>query len=245
MMSDQENFIARWSRRKREATEDAEAAKSAGVPGGPEASADAGKGGRHESDPVPGEIGVPPPSETGFDLTKLPSIETITAGTDIRAFLAPGVPAELTRAALRRAWASDPNIRDFVGLSENSWDFNAPDTIAGFGQLEITDELKAQVARMLGGGGAAESPQAALSSPQLSSTQSQGGIESVETAAARSRQGVEIAAAAESTEKSPHTHAAEGLPQSSEPPIAPHNNLESADKDQLIARRPHGGALPR
>jgi len=243
MMSDQENFIARWSRRKREATEDAEAAKSAG-PGGPEVSADAGKGGRHESDPAPGEIGVPPPSETGFDLTKLPSIETITAGTDIRAFLAPGVPAELTRAALRRAWASDPNIRDFVGLSENSWDFNAPDTIAGFGQLEITDELKAQVRRMLGGGGAVESPQAALSSPQPSSVQSQGEIESAETTAARSRQGVEIAAAAESTEKSPHIHS-EALPQSSEPPIARHNNLECPDKDQPIARRPHGGALPR
>jgi len=243
-MSDQENFIARWSRRKREATEDAEAAKSAGVSGGPEASADADKAGRHESDPAPGEIGVPPPSETDFDPTQLPSIETITAGTDIRAFLARGVPAELTRAALRRAWASDPNIRDFVGLSENSWDFNAPDSITGFGQLEITDELKAQVRRMLGSGGAAESPQATASSPQLSSTQSQGGIESAETPAARSRQGVEVAGAAESTQEPPHA-ATEVLPQSSEPPVAPHNNLESSDKDQLIARRPHGGALPR
>jgi uncharacterized protein DUF3306 len=239
MMSDQENFIARWSRRKREATEDAETAKSAGLPGGPEVT-EAGKGGRHESDPAPVE-GVPQPSEIGFDLTKLPSIETITVGTDIRAFLAPGVPAELTRAALRRAWRSDPNIRDFVGLSENSWDFNAPDTIAGFGQLEITDELKAQVMRMLGGG-AAESPQAP-NSPQLSSTQSQGRIESAEIPDARSRQGVEVPGAAESTQKP--LHAAEGLPHSSEPPVAPHNNLENSDKAQLIARRPHGGALPR
>jgi Protein of unknown function (DUF3306) len=243
MMSDQENFIARWSRRKREATEDAEGAKSAGLPGGPEVSAEAGKGGRHESDPAPVEVGVPQPSEIGFDLTKLPSIETITAGTDIRAFLAPGVPAEMTRAALRRAWTSDPNIRDFVGLSENSWDFNAPDTIAGFGKLEITDELKAQVMRMLGGGGAAESPQTAPSSPQLSSTQSQGRIESAEIPEALSRQGVEVPGAAESTQKP--LHAAEGLPHSSEPPVAPHNNLENSDKAQLIARRPHGGALPR
>ena len=243
MMSDQENFIARWSRRKREATEDAEVAKSAGVPGGPEVSADVGKAGRHESDP--GEIGPPPPFETGFDPTKLPSIETITAETDMRAFLAPGVPAELTRAALRRAWANDPNIRDFVGLSENSWDFNAPDTIAGFGQLEMTEELKAQVMRMLGSGGAAESAQVAPSSPRLPSTPSQGGIESAETAAARSRQGVEIPAAAESTQKPAQTHSAEGIPQSCEPPVALHNNLESFDKDQLVARRPHGGALPR
>ena len=33
------------------------------------------------------------------------------APSDIRAYLAPGVPAELTRAALRRAWLADPTIR--------------------------------------------------------------------------------------------------------------------------------------
>jgi Protein of unknown function (DUF3306) len=54
----------------------------------------------------------------------LPPIESIGAGSDIRAFLAPGVPAELTRAALRRAWMVDPAIDDFVGLSENPEDFS-------------------------------------------------------------------------------------------------------------------------
>jgi 6-methylsalicylate decarboxylase len=44
----------------------------------------------------------------------------------IRAFLRPGVPAELARAALRRAWVADPAIRDFIGLAESSRDFNAP-----------------------------------------------------------------------------------------------------------------------
>jgi hypothetical protein len=58
--------------------------------------------------------------------TVLPPIESIGAESDIRCFLAPGVPAELTRAALRRAWVVDPAIRDFVGLSENSWDFDRP-----------------------------------------------------------------------------------------------------------------------
>jgi Protein of unknown function (DUF3306) len=43
-------------------------------------------------------------AEPAFDVTKLPPIESITADSDIRAFLAPGVPPELTRAALRRAW---------------------------------------------------------------------------------------------------------------------------------------------
>src|SRR5262249_20388429 len=82
--------------------------------------------------------------------TKGPRTKLIAAETDIRAFLAPGVPAELTRAALRRAWAADPKIRDFIGLSENSWDFNAPGAMTGFGSLEMTDELRQQIARMVG-----------------------------------------------------------------------------------------------
>ncbi len=63
-------------------------------------------------------------AQAAFDPASLPPIESINALSDIRAFLAPGVPAALTRAALRRAWVADPAIRDFVGLSENSWDFN-------------------------------------------------------------------------------------------------------------------------
>jgi hypothetical protein len=60
--------------------------------------------------------------------TALPPLESIAAESDIRCFLAPGVPAELTRAALRHAWVADPAIRDFVGLSENAWDFDRRST---------------------------------------------------------------------------------------------------------------------
>ena len=70
-----------------------------------------------------------------FDLASLPSLDSITAATDIRAFLAPGVPKELARAALRRAWSADPAIRDFVGLAENDWDFTDPTAMPGFGAL--------------------------------------------------------------------------------------------------------------
>jgi hypothetical protein len=83
-----------------------------------------------------------------LDLSKLPPIEAISAETDIRPFLAPGVPVELARAALRRAWAADPKVREFVGLCENSWDFNAG-AIPGFGALEVTDELRRHVAQLL------------------------------------------------------------------------------------------------
>ena len=79
--------------------------------------------------------GHPSPTESPFDAANLPPIESIGAASDIRPFLAPGVPADLTRAALRRAWSTDPAIRDFIGLSENSWDFNAPDGVPGFGSL--------------------------------------------------------------------------------------------------------------
>ena len=94
--------------------------------------------------------GHPSPTESPFDAANLPPIESIGAASDIRPFLAPGVPADLTRAALRRAWSTDPAIRDFIGLSENSWDFNAQDGVPGFGSL--TPQRLAQM------NGEAESP---------------------------------------------------------------------------------------
>jgi hypothetical protein len=73
--------------------------------------------------------------EAPFDPASLPSIESIAANTDIIGFLRTGVRAELTRAALRKAWASDPAIRDFIGIAENQWDFNDPNGIPGFGPM--------------------------------------------------------------------------------------------------------------
>jgi hypothetical protein len=85
-----------------------------------------------------------------FDPATLPSIETITVNTDIRGFLQSRVPVELTRAALRRAWTSDPAIRDFIGIAENQWDFNDPGALPGFGPLQQSDDLPALLARALG-----------------------------------------------------------------------------------------------
>jgi hypothetical protein len=93
-------------------------------------------------------------TDAPFDLASLPSIESIAADTDIIAFLRAGVPAELTRAALRRAWASDPAIRDFIGIAENQWDFNDPDAIPGFGPLtpmEDAADALAQISSRFGG----------------------------------------------------------------------------------------------
>jgi hypothetical protein len=103
-----------------------------------------------ESAGAPPQPMAPDPGVAAFDPASLPALDSITAATDIRAFLAAGVPAELTRAALRRVWSCDPKIRDFVGLADYAWDFNAPGSMAGFGPLAAEDALRAQAARWAG-----------------------------------------------------------------------------------------------
>jgi Protein of unknown function (DUF3306) len=121
-MSDPKDFLTRWSQRK--------------------LNPPAEKPALEEKAPMPAadrDAAATAPTDREFDITTLPSLESITANSDIRAFLQRGVPAALSRAALRRAWSADPAIRDFVGLSENSWDFNAPDSIPGFGSIDSAD----------------------------------------------------------------------------------------------------------
>jgi hypothetical protein len=93
------------------------------------------------------EVALPPadaPSPAAFDPASLPPVESIVADTDLQQFLQEGVPADLTRAALRSAWTADPAIRDFVGIAENQWNFNDHACIPGFGPLEAADYLAAQ-----------------------------------------------------------------------------------------------------
>jgi len=138
-MTEPEKFLTRWSRRKRQGADDD--VDMSATPSMSETSAPP-----NESAPVVEKD----PGEPEVDLASLPPIESITAQTDIRAFLAPGVPRELAAAALRRAWSVDPAIRDFVGLSDYAWDFHAPGSMPGFGPLEMTDDLRQVVARILG-----------------------------------------------------------------------------------------------
>jgi hypothetical protein len=139
-VSEPENFLSRWTRLKREAAETPDDAA-------PHAAADASREAAPSVDAAAPSTPVPEPA---IDLSALPSIESITAATDIRAFLAPGVPAELTRAALRRVWVADPQIRNFVGIAENQWDFNDPNGIPGFGSLGPFDDVRRLVAQVMG-----------------------------------------------------------------------------------------------
>jgi hypothetical protein len=250
-MSEPENFIARWSRRKREAAEETEVTKSSAVPDAAAESAHPSEDQRNESDASRAGSGASEPPESLLDATKLPPIESITAESDIRAFLAPGVPPELTRAALRRAWAADPKIRDFVGLSENSWDFNAPGAMAGFGSLEMTDELRRHIARMVGrslAGEASDSPTQASADVQGKPSPAETATESVALAAEVPAQQNQNNAGTSRNERSgghnePHTSLAG--PQRSRQDAASQNDLENSDNDQLIAKRLHGRALPK
>src|ERR1700739_4663629 len=110
-MSGGESFFARWSRRKRSvpARSDAEGRPAPSAP----------------------ETFKSGPPDAGEAAMPLPPIEAIATASDITASLAPGVPLELTRTARRRAWSVAPAIRDFIGLSENAWDFNALGGVPG------------------------------------------------------------------------------------------------------------------
>jgi hypothetical protein len=88
------------------------------------------------------------PAPQPFDLASLPPLHSITAGTDIRSLLGSGVPAELTRAALRRAWVSDPAICGFIGIAESQWDFNDPTAMPGFGPLGAGDDIPSLLAQI-------------------------------------------------------------------------------------------------
>ena len=113
-MSQPESFLSRWSRQKAEAGGRREVSPAAAAPAAGEAKPDGRQAGL-TAPPATSE-----PAAVAFDPASLPPIESIVAGADIRPFLQSGVPAELTRDALRRAWTTEPAIRDFIGIAETS-----------------------------------------------------------------------------------------------------------------------------
>lgn len=119
-------FLSRWSRRKGEARQpDVEKRLTDRSPEGP--------------------------ALTPEEIAALPRIETLTAESDITAFLRPGVPQSLRNAALRAAWLADPAIRDFVGPARDySYDWNTAGGAPGHGALEPGCDVAAMVRRVLG-----------------------------------------------------------------------------------------------
>lgn len=219
-MSEPENFLSRWSRRKREAEEAPDATHEADVAA-------------PATDVAPGDVSAPTSAETPaapattepiFDLASLPSLESIGAETDISLFMKPGVPASLRHAALRRAWTSDPAIRDFRGLQENDWDFNAPDSIPGFGTFKSDVEIRELAARVFGTHNEASEP-----IPQVAPADRPTEPAGEEAAAALDK--VQVAEATPGAAMSDDASAA-AAQQSDDSP------------EPVVTARKHGGALP-
>jgi hypothetical protein len=129
---DDKGFLARWSQRKQEARQperDAPVTDS-GVTAGPATEAEA-------------------PQE--FDLSSLPSLDELTAETDITAFLRKGVPEHLRNAALRRSWALDPAIRNYVNPAlDYAYDWNTPGGVPGSSELGAGVHVVRLVSQIMG-----------------------------------------------------------------------------------------------
>ncbi|WP_375457783.1 DUF3306 domain-containing protein [uncultured Enterovirga sp.] len=138
-MSRNDGFLARWSRRKLDAS-----AATAETPARP---------GPDGTETLPsGPAGAPQALEVELseeELSALPRLEDLTAETDLAPFLRAGVPALLRKAALRRMWSIDPAIRDFVGEARDySYDWNVAGGVPVSGPLLPGYDVQATLGRM-------------------------------------------------------------------------------------------------
>src|SRR6266850_2371506 len=132
--ADNKNFLARWSQRKHEAKQPDHDA--------PTVNSDAPFGPVAESDVV-----------QEFDLSSLPKLEDMTATTDITAFLRKGVPEHLRNAALRKSWALDPAIRNYVNPAlEYAYDWNTPGGVPGSSEIGAGMDVARLVSQIMGSG---------------------------------------------------------------------------------------------
>src|ERR1700692_911986 len=127
-------FLARWSQRKREAKQQEPEAPvaHADVPPKPVAESDAAQ---------------------QFDLSSLPKLEDVTEATDITGFLRKGVPEHLRNAALRRSWALDSAIRNYVNPAlEYAYDWNTPGGVPGSSEIGAGMDVARLVSQIMGSG---------------------------------------------------------------------------------------------
>lgn len=108
-MADEDDFLSRWSRRKRQdKAGDELPASEVPVQPEPEPKND------EEEEALLEKLGLPKP-------------ESLGPGDDFRAFMAEGVPAFLRRRALRVLWRSNPVLANLDGLNDYDDDFTSPE----------------------------------------------------------------------------------------------------------------------
>jgi hypothetical protein len=145
MSDDDKGFLSRWSQRKHEAKQ-------------PEPKPDAPLA---EPDQAPQQV-AKAEAEPEFDLSSLPKLEDMTGTTDITAFLKKGVPESLRNAALRKSWALDPAIRNYVNPAlEYAYDWNTPGGVPGNSELGAGIDVARMVSQIMGDGESAAEPAAA------------------------------------------------------------------------------------
>jgi len=229
MSGKSDDFLSRWSRRKQQAAREAASLKDKENV----SKADADK--TVASSPAASMAQSQAPAEEPFfDLSKLPSLDSIGPDTDVSLFLQPGVPASLSRAALRRAWSADPNIRDFIGLSENSWDFTKPESISGFGPLLPTDDVKKLLANIIRDNDVADEPTVATALQQPD-TEADSSI--------APPQASEINRDSVAVEAKPETQPDDPLRCTKNDPAPQQEGRPGKPSKPILGRR-HGGALP-
>ncbi len=131
-------FLARWSQRKQEARQ----------PEAPVADAEIAATPATEAEPA-----------EEFDLSSLPSLDELTSKTDITAFLRKGVPEHLRNAALRKSWALDPAIRNYVNPAlDYAYDWNTPGGVPGSSELGAGLDVARMVSQIMGTGEASAVP---------------------------------------------------------------------------------------
>ena len=217
----EEDLLRRWSRRKREA------ALKPDQPVRPEEATKA-------PPPTAAERVLDPEPE--IDLSALPPIDSITAASDITAFLRKGIPKELTHAALRRAWSADPAIRDFIGLAENAWDFNDPNAMPGFGPLDCSaEQLQALLGRVMGSAQSiAENLADSLEEPGID--RQSGDSRQLPTSQPQPQADSTHGVADETSTDAPQRHLAA---------MQPDAPRDVVNDETATVRRTHGSALPR
>lgn len=114
-MTDRDDFLSRWSSRKRKARE--EAALSADEPL------------VEETDVSPETAAPEKTDEEILEELGLPSPETLMKGDSIIGFLQANVPKRLRNRALKRLWLTDPVFANLDGLNDYDGDYTDAATV--------------------------------------------------------------------------------------------------------------------
>jgi hypothetical protein len=147
---EQEDFLARWSRRKtlsrkgEELPEPEEAAADTESPAAP-ATQEPPPGAADAASGHPDEI-----SDADDDTeVELPPLESLGEDSDYSAFLRDGVPADMKQKALRKLFHSPKfNIRD--GLDDYDLDFSNPEPLGDVITAEMRYRMERELERLAG-----------------------------------------------------------------------------------------------